>query len=121
MIFVPVARTNCRDDLEKVRKDVAQIKAKIPKKSAYQEQMELLQGACLEYEQQVKDLLKKLETVLSVNEELIRYIDNLEEVKKSGGLNIRVDPYHDFRKPTFVQTKTITIPEVKIVVFVEDF
>ena len=117
MIFPVIV--NRRDNNEQLRKDVAEIKAKMPKKSAYQEQMESLQDACMRYESALKAYEKKLERVLSLNEELIRYIENIEEIKRSGGISISYEPFRDYLSPVCLQMKMITIPEVKIAVICE--
>ena len=117
MIFPVII--NRRDNNEQLRKDVAKIKANMPKKSAYQVKMESLQDACVKYESALKAYEKKLESVLSLNEELIRYIENIEEIKESGGISISVEPYRDYSMPSCIQVKMITIPEVKIAVMME--
>ena len=120
MVFVPIARTNHKWDLEQIRRDVAKIRAEMPRKTTYQEQIEALEESCQKYALQVNALMRKAETLMSMNEELVRYIENIEEVKQSGGVNIRVETCHNPIRPTCAQMKIVTIPEVKIAVIVED-
>lgn len=116
MIVVPVVTRNYHDELDQIRGELHSIKTAMPKKSAYQEELDSLLDTVIRQDETINKLQNKVNSLLSMNEELLKYIDNIEGIKNSGGVRCSVSDTFDFMEPRKLRIKTITIPEVKLAI-----
>ena len=116
--FVP--RQNYSEELKQLKAEVVQIKDKMPRKSAFQEEFSLLQDQVVQYENTIKAQENSISRLIGLNDELLKYIDNIEEIKRSGGISIRFETTEDFICRKTLKRKTIIIPQVAIAVLEED-
>lgn len=93
------------------------------------EQIQHLETKC--YEQELKDknneikilykiVSEQMEQINSVNEinnKLLEYIDRIEEVKNSGGIDIIVSRIIDPKSFDYIEKKVITIPQLQIAIY----
>ena len=120
-MFTPVhiPKPNFREELERIRVEISRIANDMPKKTAYQEELDRLRDTDLLNASIIKEQTVSINRLLSLNEQLLDYIGNLEEIKKSGGIvrSFKTAKLSDLLQE--IKIKTITIPEVKIAV-IED-
>lgn len=115
-MIVPVRSDFAREELRTIKKYVSDIKCNMPRKSEYQERLDNLVDESMKKDEIIRSQAAIINRLTSLNEKLLEYIDNIEEIKSSGGINTRIEDAFDFTKPRMISTKRITIPEVTLVV-----
>ena len=119
-MVIPVAKSYSSDELRQIREELGCIKSIIPQKTRHEIELEELQNAVNSYKSVTQELENKVSRLLSMNERLMMYIDNIEEVKASGGIEISFAERYDFKSAGVLRTKLVTIPEVKIAVLCDE-
>lgn len=110
MIFIPPAQ-NFREKMDKIESALCKILESMPRKTETQEKFDSLQNTVVSQSDVIKKLQNQLNSMMSLNEELIQYIDNIEQVKSAGGVRTECYTRHDFAKPVMYRIKKVTIPE----------
>jgi predicted RNase H-like nuclease (RuvC/YqgF family) len=115
-MYIPVAR-NFREELREIRSDIGKIQDLIPRKTDFEKELDTLRDTVLKQSRRIKEMEFCEQRLYSLNQRLIEYIDNIEEVKESGGVTASFHSTCDNTEVKMLEVKTVTIPEVKIVVF----
>lgn len=111
-VFVP--KRGYTEELEQIKAEVKQIKDNMPRKSSFQEELGRLQDEVMQKESIIKSQANFINRLISLNEELVGYINNIEEIKNSGGVRIGFETRQDLTCRKTLNFKTITIPQVNI-------
>lgn len=98
-----------------INKKINEIKENIPYQSDLEKEYHKLLDSNTLLKKQVKELSKNLLSLQEMNEKLLKYISNIEEVKQNGGLEVKT--YHAINCNILeaVEYETITIPTIKII------
>ena len=116
MAVIPVARHDYRNELNRIGEDIQRIKNAIPKKTALQEELDYLRDAVVKKDDIINLLQHKIDSLISLNEELLKYIDAIESVKASGGVNVSFDDAPNLIDHKMIRIRKITIPEVSVAI-----
>lgn len=98
---------------ELIKNQLDDIKNYLPYQSELEKKYNRLIDSCADLNKQKKELESLLLSLQETNEKLIEYIENIEEVKQSGGIKME---FHTSisEKAEPVEYEIKTIPELKI-------
>lgn len=115
IIPVCIPRQGYLEELKQMQAEVVQIKDNMPRKSAFQEEFLRLQDQVVQDEATIKSQANLIGRLQNLNEKLIEYIGNIEEIKSGGGISVGFETRHDLTCNKMLTLKTIKIPEVTLV------
>lgn len=113
-------RTEIKELGNTISKQLINIKNDIPYQSKIETENKRLLDSNVKLKKQLKQLENSLISLQEINEKLLKYIEEIDEVKQSGGIKTQM---FDYPNPTIgrpLKKEVKIIPELKIVRLVED-
>ena len=107
-------REEIREQGNIITKQLNNIKDYIPYQSELEKEYNKLLDSNTKLKEQIKALKNSLLAIQETNEKLIEYIENIEEVKQSGGIKAEFHNVMDFNNYKEVRYEIKEIPAIKI-------
>ena len=119
MIFAPpnpAPFEQHKEELREIKQSLSNIENNMPRKSKTQMEIDELNDTVLEQSRTIQELQRAVNNLTSLSENLLKYIEDIDEIKRAGGLERKID--FDIRMDgdaiVRVKHEIITIPQVKL-------
>ena len=105
-----------REELRDIKQCLSNIENNMPRKSKAQTEIDALNDTVLEQSHTIEELQHAVRNLTSLSENLLKYIEDIDEIKRVGGLDRKIDFSLSMDENAFVRVKheIITIPQVKL-------
>lgn len=122
MIFVPpnAPFEQHKEELREIKQSLSNIENNMPRKSKTQMEIDELNDTVLEQAHTIDKLQRAVNNLTSLSENLLKYIEDIEEIKRAGGLERKIEALVSIDADEMARTisfEIITIPQVKLARF----
>lgn len=119
MIFAqpnPAPFEQHKEELREIKQCLSNIENNMPRKSKTQMEIDALNDTVLEQSRTIQELQRAVSGLTSLSENLLKYIEDIDEIKRAGGLDRKIDTLVsiDGDKMAKIPFEIITIPQVKL-------